>query len=196
MTEDIKNLIEKIQQEGVQAAEEKAKEIEAQAKQQAQQIIQKARQEANKLIAEAQDKIKRTQEAADASLKQAGRNLLISLRKEINAVLDKVANKAMYQSFNPQELVRIISSLVKGSSIKEDIIISLKKEDAQILEKILFSELNEEIKKGITLKAQEDISAGFIISFDSGKSHFDFTDKAIAEYLGQYLKPKLGEILK
>ena len=196
MTEEIKDLIEKIQQEGVQAAEEKAKEIGAQARQQAQQIIQKAKQEAEKLITDAMDKIKNAQEAADTSLKQVGRNLLISLRKEIDSTLDKVVSKVVQQSFSPQEIARIISLLIKDYNGKEGVIISLKKEDAQILEKNLFNELSEEIKKGIVLKAQEDISGGFIISFDSGKSHFDFTDKAITDYLGQYLRPKLAELLK
>ena len=46
------------------------------------------------------------------------------------------------------------------------------------------------------LKPAEDILGGFTISFDSGKSQFDFTDQALAEYIGQYLKPKLEEILQ
>ncbi|PIW68507.1 MAG: V-type ATP synthase subunit E, partial [Candidatus Omnitrophica bacterium CG12_big_fil_rev_8_21_14_0_65_42_8] len=53
-----------------------------------------------------------------------------------------------------------------------------------------------EAKKGIVVRASDEISVGFTISFDAGKSQYDFTDKALAEYIGVYLKPKLSEILK
>jgi vacuolar-type H+-ATPase subunit E/Vma4 len=45
------------------------------------------------------------------------------------------------------------------------------------------------------LRPAEEISGGFTISFDDGKSCYDFTDKALAEYIGIYLKPKLNQIL-
>ena len=71
----------------------------------------------------------------------------------------------------------------------------MKKEDQEKIEKGLLAELKEEVKKGITLKPSEDIAGGFIISYDAGKSHFDFTDKALAEYFSLYLKPKIGQML-
>jgi len=46
------------------------------------------------------------------------------------------------------------------------------------------------------LTSGEEISGGFTISFDSGKSCYDFTDKALADYIGTYLKPKLNQILQ
>ena len=48
------------------------------------------------------------------------------------------------------------------------------------------------MEKKIILKPAEEISGGFTISFDNGKSCYDFTDKALAEYIGTYLKPKLN----
>ena len=83
-----------------------------------------------------------------------------------------------------------------GNKEKGGIVISLGKEEFQKLEKTLLSELKDEVKKGVTLKSSDEIGAGFIISFDAGKSHFDFTDKALAQYLGGYLKPAIAELLK
>ena len=77
-----------------------------------------------------------------------------------------------------------------------DIVVSLKKEDLESLEKGSMGELREAVKKGITLRPSDDISAGFIISYDAGKSQFDFTDKSLAEYIITYLKPKLKDVLK
>lgn len=198
MAEDIKELIEKIQQDGINAAEEKARQVEERAKGQVAAILQKAKLDADKMLAEARASISKMQAAADASLKQAGRNLLLSLKKEINAMLDTIAAKAVKQALTPDELAKILAALIKESARQEkaDIVVLLNKDDLHSLEKGFLSELQGQVKKGITVKPQEDISAGFVISYDSGKSHFDFTDKALAEYLSRYLKPRLAEILK
>ncbi len=196
MTEEIKDLIEKIQQEGIKAAEDKAKETENEARRQAEEIIRKAKAEAEKLITEAKEQITKMQEGSKIALKQAGRDLILSLRKEINTALDKLVVSNIRQALNPEELAKILTGLIKNYSGRENIIVSLKKEDLEKLEKGFLGALEAEAKKGIVLRPSEDIHAGFIISYDGGKSYFDFTDQALAEYIGSYLKPKLNELLK
>ncbi len=198
MAEELKNLIEKIQEEGVKAAEEKAMAIKNEARHTAQAVIEKARQEARAIIADAKEKAAREEGVGRLSLKQAGRDTIIALRKEIAAALDKVVASSVKEALGPLELVKILSMLIaeQGQKRQEGIIISLSKEDAQKIEKGFLGSLTQELKKGITLKVSEDIQAGFLISFDDGLSHFDFTDKALADYLGSYVKPKLAEMLK
>ncbi|TRZ95703.1 hypothetical protein D4R78_02555 [bacterium] len=198
MAEDIKNLIEKIQQEGFQAAEGKAKEIEERAQRKAQDILAKSKAEAEKLLEEAQHKIKQMQTNTESVLLQAGRDLLLNLRGEIDALLNKLLVLRLRQELTPAELSRILQTLIKNYEVKGggDITVLLNKEDLEKLEKGFLSEIKEEIKKGIILKSSSDIQAGFCISYDSGKSYYDFTDKALAEYIGTYLKPCLNKILE
>jgi len=197
MAEELKDLIEKIREEGVLAAEEKARQIEAAARQEAQVIVEKARRDAEKALAEAKERISRMEDGQKASLKQAGRDLILSLKKEIGAMLDKIVLSHVHKALSTEELARMIPALIKEHPKlgKEEIVISLKKEDLEKLEKGFLSELREEIKKGVILKASEEIQAGFMISYDSGKSYYDFTDKALGRYISSFLKPKLGEIL-
>jgi len=196
MTEDIQGLIDKINQEGIKQAEEKAGKIEEEARQQAAEIIAWAKKEAQRLIAEAKEQIERSQEKARALLAQAGRDLLLSLRKEIQATLEQIITSQIQEALVPEALAKIILEMAKAQAQhKEDIVVSLKKEDLQALEKGFLGKLRQEIKKGIILKAVQDIRAGFTISFDAGKSCYDFSDKALAEYISVYLKPKLAEIL-
>jgi len=68
--------------------------------------------------------------------------------------------------------------------------------DLEKLEKTLLNELKEEIRKGITLKPSDSITAGLVISYDSGKSYYDFTDEALANYISVHLKPKLRDMLE
>lgn len=196
MAEEIKDLIEKIQEEGVRVAEDKAREIEDAARGKADEIIKKARAEAERITAAAKEQVARMQESSQALLKQAGRDLMLSLRKEVNAMLDKLIVFGIRQALGPEELAKILTTLIKDYSGKENIIISLKKEDQEKLEKGFLGALAQEVRKKVILRPSEDIQAGFIISYDNGKSSYDFTDEALAEYISSVLKPKLKEILE
>lgn len=197
MPEEIRDLIEKINQEGIKAAEEKAQNIESLAKQKADDILSQARLEAEKIITAAEDRVRREDRAEKALLAQAGRDLLLSLRKEINAMLDRIVVSDIQQALTPERLSGLLSEIVRHYEGVEnsDITVFLKKEDLEILEKTFFQKLREETNNKIVLKPTEEISGGFTISFDSGKSCYDFTDRALAEYIGVYLKPKLNQLL-
>ena len=197
MAEEIRDLIEKINQEGIRAAEEKAQTIEASAKQRADEILKKAKREAEEMIAAANDRIRREDEKEKTLLSQAGRDLLLSLRKEINAMLGRIVITEVRQVLTPDVLSRLLSEAVRNYSAGErsDITIFVNKKDLEILEKHFMYQLSEETKKTIRLRPSEEISGGFTISFDDGRSCHDFTDKALADYIGTYLKPKLNRIL-
>lgn len=198
MAEEIKVLIEKIQQEGVQAAHAKAQAITEEANIQAKLILSKAKQEADKILNEAQEKISKMQASTQASLKQAARDLLIKLHAEINAILEKLIAAQVRQALTPLELSGIIGKLISeyGAREKGQVIVSVGREDLEKIEKSFLDGLKEEVKKGISLRANEDISAGFTISFDAGRSSFDFTDKALAEHLAASLRPAVAELLQ
>lgn len=198
MAEDIKNLIEKIHQEGVQAAEDRAREIEEEARQRAKSIIEKAQAQAQAMVQDAGTKIAKREESEKASLKQAGRDLLLGLRKEISDTLYKLIESQVSQALSTQELAKILSSLIEKYSgqSQEEIVLLVSPEDKTGLDENFFGRLPDKLKKGITLKSSEDINKGFIISYDAEKSQFDFTDKALAEYLSLFLQPRLAEILK
>jgi V/A-type H+-transporting ATPase subunit E len=196
MTEEIKNLISKINEEGIKAAEAKAKEIEDLAAVKAEKIVKKSKAEAEQIISQAKDEIARMRDNTQALLKQAGRDMVLALKGEINAVLERLISSGVRQALNIEELTGILTVLIKNHSGKEKIVITLNAEDAHRLEKVFLDGLREEVRQGIVLRSSQDIQAGFVISYDSGKSSFDFTDKGLAEYIGSSLKPKLKEILQ
>lgn len=198
MAEEIRDLIEKINQDGIRAAEEKAQNIEAAAKQRADDLLARAKLEAEEMIAAAKDRIRREDENGKILLEQAGRDLLLSLRKEINAMLGRIVVSDMRQVLTPEALSRLLSDVIRNYSAggSGDIVVLLNGDDLETMEKHFLHKLREETKKTIILRPAEEISGGFTISFDSGKSCYDFTDKALAEYIGTYLKPKLHQILQ
>ena len=198
MAEEIQSLIEKIQQDGINVAEEKAKEIEDQAKKQADLIQENARVESERLLSEAKDNLAKMEQSQKALLAQAGRDLMLTLKKEINAMLERLILQEIQGSITPEAMADILGQIIKEQSKlgKEDIIVTLKKEDLNKFEKGFLARLKEEVKKGIILKPSEEVRSCFLISFDNAKSYFDFSDQALSEYIGTYLKPKLAELLE
>ncbi len=198
MAEDIKGLIEKIQREGIQAAENKARQIEEDAHKASDEIVLRAKKEAQRLISETKDEIVRMHEKEKALLGQAGRDTLLALKKEINDTLLRIVTSSVREALSPEALYRLILEIAKkySSSEKEEILLVMKKQDLEDIEKNFLNKLKNELKTGIHLKSSQDILAGFTISFDNGRSCFDFTDRALAEFIAGSLKPKLAEILK
>ena len=198
MAEDIKALLEKIHEEGIKAAEAKASQIKAEAEREAGRLIAQAKKEAERLIKEAKEDIAKDEQAKKALLAQAARDLLLELRAEINAMLGKIISHKVQEALSAEAIARIIAEIIKKeqASHKGDAVVALSKEDQEALEKGLLSKLKEEIKKGVNLRPSQELTGGFSISFDAGKSQFDFSDKALAQYLGNYVRPKLKELLE
>lgn len=198
MPEEIRDLIEKINREGIRAAEERAKIIEEEARQRSDAILSRARAEADAMISAANERILREDERERALLAQAGRDLLLSLREEINALLGRIVVSDIRQGLTPEALFRLLSEIVRNYNERggSDIIVSLNKKDLELMEQHYLDKLRKEAARGITLQPGEEIQGGFTISFDTGKSCYDFTDKALAGYITTYLKPKLKKILE
>jgi V/A-type H+-transporting ATPase subunit E len=198
MAEELKGLLEKIKREGFDAAEERGRAIEAEAARRAEETIRNAEQSAARIIAEANSKMAAAEEGGRQSLKQAARDVLISLRQEITAMLGKVIAANVRKGLNAEDLAKMIPAMVKSGprAEKDSVIISLNKEDLDKIEKAFFAQLGEEAKKKITLKYAADIKSGFTISYDSGRSYYDFTDLALAEYIAAHLKPQLAKMLE
>jgi len=200
MAERLKELLEKINKEGVQAAEEKKREIESKAEGDAKRIIEKAKKEAKKIIEDAELKAKKTAQATEASLRQGARDLILSLKDEIRKILDNIIVAETQEAMSSEDVVDILTRLIEKYIDKKgetsDIKILLKKEDLDKLKKGLMLKLKEKSKLGIEFKSSPNINAGFSISFDKGKSYFDFTDEGLSEALSTYLNPELKKLLK
>lgn len=198
MAEDIRDLIDKIQSEGIQAAEEKARQIEDLARQKAEEIISSAKLQADRMLSDADERIRRDEENKRALLAQAGRDLLLSIKSEINSMLRALIISDTQKALTPEALSRLLSEMIlrSGRSEPGSIEILMRKEDLESFENHYLHTLSEATKKEIVLKSSDEISGGFIISYDSGRSWFDFSDESLADFIGEHLKPKLKNILE
>ncbi|NYT16405.1 MAG: hypothetical protein GKC06_00120 [Methanomicrobiales archaeon] len=198
MPEDISDLIEKINQEGIRAAEEKARLIESAAQQKADAILNQAKIEVEEMISAAHERIRREDERERALLAQAGRDLLLTLREEINAMLKRIVVADTRQALTPEVISGLLTELIRNYSTAErtEVIVMVNGNDLELLEKHYLNRLRKETERDISLRQRGDIQGGFTISFDGGRSSYDFSDRALAEYIVSCLKPKLKKILQ
>jgi len=200
MAKQVQELIDKIKQEGFSAAKEKAQAVEAQAQEKAKIIIEQAQKQAQGILETATREAKKLDETAKAAIKQAARDMILDLRREIQKILNTIIRKDVKESLSPEALADIIKEVAQNFSEKTqgsaDIKVVLSKNDLDSLKKGMIKKLQEEIKQKITFESSEEIAAGFTISFDAGKSSFDFTDESLSEHLSAYLNPEVGALVK
>ncbi len=200
MSQQVQELIDKIKSEGIQAAEKKAGEIESQAKDKADRIINDAKKQGEQFIASAQADIKKMKESTIVALQQASRDTLLNLRKEIQGILHNILTAQVRETMTPEQLSQILEAVIKNylshSTAKAEIAVTLSHHDLKILRDGFIKKLQDHLKHPIKFHASAEISKGFTISFDSGKSSFDFTDESLVEYLANYLNPDVSDIVK
>lgn len=198
MSQQIQELINKIKSDGINEAQIKAKHIEDEAHKKANEIINEAKAKAQKIISDTQQDTQKMQKAAEVAIAQAGRNSVLSLRKEIEAMFKNIVLKQVRDSLTPQQTAAILENVIK-QYVKENSSsaqITLSPADTQVIKDGLIAKLQNEFKKPLVFKTSSEMAKGFAISFDGGKSSFDFSDASLAEFLSAYVNDEVARILK
>lgn len=197
METQLQELIDKIKSEGVKSAEEKAEQITKEAEKRAEEIINNAQKKADSILADAKKGAEQFEQTGKENLTQAGRDLLLTLEKEITSLFDQVIHQQVEESLSQSSLNDIIVAIVKNWNEDNvgDIAILLSEDDYNKLEKQLTSKLAEEMKKGVELKPFKRVKSGFHIAEKDGSAYYDFSSKGVAENLSELLNPALKKIL-
>ena len=200
MAEQIQEFIDKIKQEGIQQADQKAKEIEDGARKKAEQIIEQAQSKADNLLNQAKEQIKQMEDTTRLALEQACRDTLLSLRNEIQQTLQKVISAQLNETLTSENLLilleKVIEIALQNEIAPKDMQVDLDSENFNVVKEGIIKKFQKRLKEPFSIRASEDIGKGFTISFDSGKSNFDFTDESLAEYLMMYLSPQVAALLE
>ena len=194
----LQELIDKIKKDGIESASEEASQIKAQAEGDARRIVEAAQKEAADIVARGRADAERSEKAGVAALEQASRNLVLAFRGEIEALLGRIVAARVEASYGEDALKAIIPELVKkwaaGNADSLDLI--LGEESLGKLRSYFNGELAAELSRGVELKSDRNLGAGFHIANKDGSAYYDFSAESVAELLSAYLNPRLSEILK
>jgi V/A-type H+-transporting ATPase subunit E len=194
----LQELIEKIKKDGIESASEEAARLKSQAEDEAKRIVEAARREAEAITAKAKTDAERTEKAGIAAVGQASRNVVLTFKGEIQAVLDKITARETASSLNDDLLKAVLPDILKGWAGKsgDSLDLILNEDQLKKLSAYFTDKLAAELKKGLELKSDRNLSAGFRIANKDGSAYYDFSAESVAELLSAYLNPALAETLK
>lgn len=197
MEMELNSLINKIKQDGVQAAQRAAEEITKNAQEQAEKIIRDAQKKKAEIIAQAQEEAQAFRHSGEKALKQSARDVLLLLRERVMDFFDRIIKKEISEQLSFEVLEKAIVKAVENYRRDGilDIEVLVSPEDRKKLEKTLFQELTKQAKQSVELKGAENIHKGFRIGQKNKDSYLDFSDEALAEAFKRYLHPQLAEKL-
>jgi V/A-type H+/Na+-transporting ATPase subunit E len=198
MEAQLKELIEKIRQDGVETAEQEAEKIIAEAKNEADGIIEEAHKKSKEMIENAKKENRRQEQAGKEALVQAGRDLLISLEKKITQIFDELIKSETGAALEGKSLENILTAMVKEwvKTRSDHITVLLPEDELKALEGSLKKKLTAELKKGVEIKPTNAVEKGFYISEKEGSSYYNFSAEGIAEIIAEYVNPRLSEAIR
>ncbi len=196
MEAKLDNLIEKIKKDGVDEAKKVSERLIAQAQQQAEDVVAVAREKAEVIIDQANQEAAKLKSNSESSLKQAARDLSLSLHQEIISLLDKILKRNISQELTSDFVKELILKLVNQWDKKKDCLeVLVAEKDVKQISEMVLDELNKEVVGGITIKPSSFIDKGFRIGVKGSDVYYDFSDESVLEVLKEFLNPALVAIL-
>ena len=199
MAEELQGLLERIHKEGIQKADKEKNEILSQAKKEADSIIKKAKEEAESILKKAGEKAQKEEEKAKASIQQAARDIIITLKSELLERLNHCVKNITSEAMTPKQMSEIISkmadSFAKNSGKDAELTLILPAKDLDKIADQFKANLANNLKSQPEILKSSDFSAGLQIGFKGNDVFFDFSDEALSEIISNYVGPKLASIL-
>jgi V/A-type H+-transporting ATPase subunit E len=192
----LQELIDKIKKEGLDSAAEEAAVLKTEAGAEARRILELARKEADAIRAKAKEDAERAEKAGIAAVGQASRNVILSFKAEIQALLDKIVVRETAAALNGEVLKAALPDILKGWVGKDSLDLILGEAQLKSLSVYFREKLAADLKKGLELKSDRNMVAGFRIAGRDGSAFYDFSAESVAKLLSAYLNPKLAETLQ
>jgi len=202
MADTIESFVAKLQAEGVQAGQDKAKQLEDQARERAEKIDQQAQQKADKIISEANDEAKNILQRARTELELAARDAVLRLRAKLTDALDAVLTRKVSQQIqDPQFLGQLLHDLVvqyaqADSAHKGRIEINVSSETRQELADWALAEMSAtKADGGMVVDLKGNLArAGF--EYSLGGATVEVTVESVVELLSGMVADALGQTLR
>jgi len=199
MADELQALLDRIHDEGVKKADDERDRILADAREEAARIVEDAKTQASQTTTQAQQEAAMLLEKGKESLRQAGRDTLLSLREQLQERMSAVAAACAGEGLTADAMGEIIVALAKsfldsgGDAARVEVLLSDKQKGD--LQNALLAKLGDSLRAQPELKPMPNIDGGFVLRVAGSDIVYDFSDEALAETLCAFLNPKLAELI-
>lgn len=199
MQNKLQELTEKIYQEGVAKGNAEAESIIDNAKAEATQLIEKAKKEAESIIAQAKKNAEETKTNTESEIQLTAKQALNALKQQTTDLINgQIVNQAIDAAFNDKEFVqKIVDTTLSNWDAQQvaDLSVLLPAEQEKELRSYFSKSIKSLLDKGLEIKFESGIQAGFQLAPKDGSYKLSFTDKDFENFFKAYLRPKLVNLL-
>jgi V/A-type H+-transporting ATPase subunit E len=215
MTEQIKtgtgvqNLVDRIRDQGVLAATEKANKILRDAEAKSAKMLADAKLEVERLRESTRKEIESNHAAALEALKLSARDTMLQLKAKVSSEFEVFVQRLVTSATRDEQFIKSIV-LVLAGHVQEDLIgdkeiqilisdmILTGKQNEQLGERAkqtILTLSSEMLREGVELIPSSDIEGGANVRLVKDKLEIDLSDKAISKLLYQRMMPRFQSIL-
>jgi vacuolar-type H+-ATPase subunit H len=190
---NLEGLIAILKKEAIEAAEKQAGEIVAKAREEARAMLEEAAATKAEILQHAEAEANATREKGESALRQAARDLRVSVRNDLLTLLKAVLEREVENAFSPEliekAVLKILENVGSGASLE--------------LSGNLGAELADQIQYRLqasgdwgSISRDASLVNGFAISREHEGWTYQVTPEEVTELLHAYLSPKWIEIFK
>ena len=191
MAEELKHLIEQIQKEGVEKADEQANTIISQAKEKAAKIVAEAEEKAHESLLKSKNESEAFAERSVKTLEQAARDLLITVGQGCEKVVTEILGKSVAGALSGGLLEKMVLAVVEQNK-ESSVELGVSESDKAALTAFC-AEQAKKSGQEIELVSDSEILSGFKVGFKGKNVYLDFSGEAVAEALASFLRPELAK---
>jgi V/A-type H+-transporting ATPase subunit E len=194
----LKELIDTIHRDAVTKGQEESEMLLKQARAKAEMLLSEAQAQADTVLATARREQERLEHSGRESLKQASRDLLLKVRKQLEALFLDLLKEKTTAALNATAFTEAVATMVSNwnPDLQGNIELLLPPQKLSDLTQVLQKSLKEKISSGIEIKTAPNLSTGFQIYEKNGHAYYDFSAESIAESLAVYLNPVMAKIIQ
>ncbi|MCD8073179.1 MAG: hypothetical protein LUE10_08480 [Alistipes sp.] len=200
MENKLQELTQKLYDEGLAKGREQAETLVSEAQEKAQKIISEANYEAERIRRQARGEAEDLRKNTLTELSLAGKQAIAELKTAIaNLIVSKsVGDSVRKANLDPQFIKEILSAAASNwTSSASDVSLKalLPKKNREQLDAALAGTSRELMDGGLQIQFSDGVDSGFKIGPRDGGYYISFTDEGFDALLGEYLRPKVKELL-
>jgi len=191
----IKELTEKLYQEGVEKGEAEAARLIEEAQNRRKILLEEAQNEAKEIVNKAIKQAEELKKHTESELKLYATQAVSALSSKIaDMITGKLAEEAVKSAFQEEDFIpNLIVKLVSEWHHHEKLIISTQ--DAESLKNYFNIKAKALLDNGITIEPVNGKKQGFTIAPVDGSYKINFGEEEFIEYFKEFLRPQLIDLL-
>lgn len=209
----VQELIDRLQQEGVEEGKSQAERLLAGARQEAARILDDARSQAEQVLQDARAEAERTQQAGEAALRLAARDAVLALDTQVHQHVRERLRKLIAHTLSDQKFLERLILEVAGRAMPQDYDGPIKvllpeteltleqlratpeSSSEETLTKFVLDMMADALRDGVTFDTSGVGEPGIRIRLLEDDVQIDVTGDAISELLMRYLLPRFRAIM-